>query len=395
MIKAVLFDLDNTLITNPDEAFIARYLSLIDSFFVQEAGVDNVSHTLINCVRSFSNLTKKREIITNLQWIIAQLEKTHTIHSHQINQLYQQFIDTQYLELKTFITPRKLANQIIETLKSQSIILAIATNPLYPQKEILKRMAWGDLVPPSEFAFITHAENMHYAKPNPAYYAELVARVGVEPDEALMIGDSITNDIEPARRAGLQTFYIDNQQKSPLDELWSFIQEHHWYTKTPASTLTPQLVIDGLTGNLGAIYGLVTTTHPNMWHLHPDSQEWSIAQIITHLYESEKEIQRPRLQQIASSVNPFIASPAPQGLSLKPHSQNVLETLEKLTSERNITIELLTSWLQSSPSFWERSARHSIFGLTTLLEMAYFTTQHDRLHINQLCHTIGQCQENL
>jgi hypothetical protein len=56
---------------------------------------------------------------------------------------------------------------------------------------------------------------------------------------------------------------------------------------------------------------------------------------------------------------------------------------------RRETLQLVATFTDVD---WQRPARHSIFGLTTLLEMAYFTAQHDRLHLNQLCQTIGRCE---
>ena len=57
---------------------------------------------------------------------------------------------------------------------------------------------------------------------------------------------------------------------------------------------------------------------------------------------------------------------------------------------RERTIALLAGL---RPDQWNRPARHSIFGLTNLLEMAHFTAQHDRLHITQLCQTLGKCAD--
>jgi hypothetical protein len=62
--------------------------------------------------------------------------------------------------------------------------------------------------------------------------------------------------------------------------------------------------------------------------------------------------------------------------------------VQRFATEREQTIALLTGLTDAQ---WGRPARHSVFGPTTLLEMAAFTARHDRLHINQLCQTLGKC----
>ncbi|HML24865.1 MAG TPA: DinB family protein, partial [Aggregatilinea sp.] len=57
-------------------------------------------------------------------------------------------------------------------------------------------------------------------------------------------------------------------------------------------------------------------------------------------------------------------------------------------AERQITLDFLAALPADA---WDRPARHSIFGPTTLLEMANFTAQHDRLHLTQLCQTVQKC----
>ena len=62
---------------------------------------------------------------------------------------------------------------------------------------------------------------------------------------------------------------------------------------------------------------------------------------------------------------------------------------EIFAEERQQTVAFLNDL---PPEAWTRPARHSIFGPTTLLEMANFTATHDRLHIQQICQTLGRCE---
>jgi HAD superfamily hydrolase (TIGR01509 family) len=46
-------------------------------------------------------------------------------------------------------------------------------------------------------------------KPSPEAFLHVLARLGVAPHEAAMVGDSLDFDIEPARRLGMRTVWVD------------------------------------------------------------------------------------------------------------------------------------------------------------------------------------------
>ena len=63
-------------------------------------------------------------------------------------------------------------------------------------------------------------------KPDPGHILQLVARMGGDPDRAVMVGDSI-HDVDAAQRAGLPAVLVS----------WG-------YTATPASELGAEAVIE-------------------------------------------------------------------------------------------------------------------------------------------------------
>jgi hypothetical protein len=144
-------------------------------------------------------------------------------------------------------------------------------------------------------------------------------------------------------------------------------------------------------GNIGALFGVIAPAQPHFWQQHPDPQEWSPIQIVCHLVESEIKVQRPRQERILAEENPFlpITQPPLSARDAVPCGDEGYSVAERFMKERMTTL----NWLrQLAPDDWMRRARHSTFGPTTLLEMAQFTAQHDRLHISQLCQTLGQCR---
>ncbi|MCY3976516.1 MAG: HAD-IA family hydrolase [Chloroflexi bacterium] len=387
MIKAVLLDLDNTLLHNPDREWVAAFRQQWDRHFDTCYGIENASSALRNAIDGLNSEAPAYN--TNAATILDALAVEMSLERERISASIASFYQESYRSLQSVTSPVILAAELVETLLAQNLLVAIATNPLFPESATRERIAWaglGEFL--TEFAFITNSENMHFAKPSPAYFAETVARVGVEPDETLVIGDSKRNDIDPARAIGIHTWQVN--ASDGLRPIHKRVREASWEQDFLPQPPQPGALSPQLKGNIAALYGLLAEVKPNQWRQRPDPDEWSIMQILCHLWQSEESVHRARLQTILHHADPFIAAPPPPGPDIPPCHENGYEVLYCFQQEREVTIDLLSSL---KPMQWGRPARHSIFGLTDLLEMAHFTAQHDRLHITQLCQTLGKCAE--
>lgn len=396
MIKAVLLDLDNTLLVNTDDQFVPAYIRRLDAFF-QQYWHQSVS-AIIRGVSKYSPGIPELENTYHDRLLAAVAEAMSQPHS-VVAETMAAFYTDAYPDLRDCTTPIEIAAEVLQYLLISDCAVVIATNPLYPDEAIRQRLKWAGL--PAEFdqyALVTTAENMHFTKAEPAYYAEIVARVGIEPDEALMVGDRLDTDIEHARSIGLNTFHITasghangSQSSGTLAQFYDHLLHDDWREAYPPQPLRPAMIEPELLGNVAAMFSMLKNIPPRYWEQHPIPNEWSILQIICHLLESEHAVQLPRLQRILAEDNPFLRSPQPPPGPTEAQAcdQSGLRAARRWAEKRHETI----LWLrQLSAEDWRRPARHSIFGLTTLLEMAHFTAQHDRLHLNQLCQTLGRCE---
>lgn len=377
MIKAILLDLDNTLLENPDMQFAQTMLAAFDQYFAA-ADVADASQSLRRAIKAMSGGQKGDK--SNRDLLISMLgrDKEH------IEAVFNRFYAEVYPSMSDCIKAVGGANELIVALKAMGLELAIATNPIYPETAVKQRMKWANL-PLDEglYSLITSADNMHFAKPDMAYYAEILGRLGVEPDEAVMIGDSQRNDIIPASSLGIHSVSVD---EIPLAHFLEYVQLLK--NDLPVLTLKAAMIEPQLRGNIGALFGMLANVKDNFWHQRPDPKEWSIVQILCHLRDSENTVERPRLERILQENNPFITQPKPPGPDIEVCAEEGYSIAYEFMETRQRTIEFIGAF---SSEDWKRPARHSIFGLTTMLEMAYFTSQHDRLHLKQLCQTIGRC----
>lgn len=385
MIKAVLLDLDNTLLHNPDRQFAIAFLEAFDAHFRREFAIEHVSHTFRQGIQQLSQ--HRDGVVTNSDLMINLISDITQATTEHIQNYLSLFYETAYLELQSYTAQVETARELVMTLLGQDISVAIATNPIYPRSAVYKRLEWAGLREFRDaFAFVSHSDNMHFAKPHPGYYAEVIARIGVEPDEALMVGDSIRNDIAPAQQMGIHTVHVNDPDI--LKKINERVQNIDWTSQYSNNPLTSAMIFPQYKGNIGALFGLLAEVEDGQWDQHPDPHEWSILQILSHLQISEHDVQRPRLQKILEIDNPFLTAPPPPGPNIPVCHSDGMHIANQFRLERMQTVELLVPVTLEQ---WQRPARHSIFGMTTLLEMAHFTAQHDRLHINQLCQTLGNC----
>lgn len=387
MIKAVLLDLDNTLLHNPDRQWVQTFRRGWDRHFQLRFGITYASDALRSAIGRLNQGSDTCR--SNADSMRDELCRKMSLSRDEMSRALDEFYAGPYHRFRETTAPIAGAVALVEELLNQNLLVAIATNPLFPESATLARITWaglGDYI--NEFAFVTNSENMRFAKPCPAYFAETVARVGVEPDEALVVGDSLSNDIEPAVSLGIHAWQIG--ETSGLGAVLNRVRRPYWKTDFQPAEMTPATLPVQFEGNLAALCGLLAEVKDHQWLQRPDPAEWSILQILCHLWRAETEVHQQRLRTILDEDNPFIPSLPPPGPDIPECHDDGMEVFERFRAQRQQTMATLA---ELGSDDWQRPARHSIFGLTNLLEMAYFTAQHDRLHITQLCQTLGKCAD--
>lgn len=120
---------------------------------------------------------------------------------------------------------------ILEELRKRGVLLSAISNTGYAQapvmREVLKELGIHDLF--HSFAF---SGEVGKAKPSQDIFTAAYAPLGVEPHEALHVGDSLAADYEGARASGAKALLFDPKKKhgdrpdsiASLDEVLNHIQ---------------------------------------------------------------------------------------------------------------------------------------------------------------------------
>jgi len=213
MIEAVLLDLDNTLIHNPDHQFALAFMQCIDEHFQKYLGVKDISSGFRKGIKALSSQIHRN---TNTKVMIETLVDETQLSLGKIQETYQSFYVESYPTLQHHVSPVAKATNLIEYLFEHDMSLIIATNPLYPTIAIQQRLVWAGLEKYLDnFTLVTSSDNMHTCKPNIGYYSEILDRIKLPAKQCLMIGDSLRNDIKPAKQLSMQTYHIADTSDLP------------------------------------------------------------------------------------------------------------------------------------------------------------------------------------
>jgi len=220
-LKALLLDLDDTLIGNPMNTFIPAYFKALESFVADTVPPDRFIAELLAATRAMDRNDGTGS--TNEEIFAAVFYPALGVPREELEPLLDRFYREAFPSLEPLITPRPAAPEIVGWAGRQGLQVVIATNPLFPRTAIEQRMAWGG-VGVDRFAYdlVTAYENCHATKSKPDYYREILQRLGRKPEECVMVGDNWDWDIANAARAGIGGFWItaaDSRSDSPEVEV--------------------------------------------------------------------------------------------------------------------------------------------------------------------------------
>ncbi len=206
-IKAVLFDLDGTLLPLDQDVFIKNYFKgLIGALLPLGRDPRELESAVWNGTYAMVKNDGKKN---NEAAFFDHLASVYPVDIELFRALAEHYYATDYQKLITLTSPTPLAKEAVSYARNSGRKVVLATNPLFPEIAQHTRIRFAGLSP-EDFDFVTTYESDSFAKPNPQYYLSICARLGVSPEECLMVGNDESEDMHAASSVGMHCYLIDD-----------------------------------------------------------------------------------------------------------------------------------------------------------------------------------------
>lgn len=392
MSLTLLLDLDDTLLDTNLDAFVPAYFQALSKHLANHTPPDAMLRALIAGVNLMSESEDPTHTLDEIFYsdFIGKLG----LSKHEIMQVIEEFYDDVFPLLARHTRQRPDAVPFIEWALSCGYRLAIATDPLFPRKATYHRLRWAGFEP-ERFELVSTMEHFHFTKTQPAYYAEVLGRLGWPEGPSLVVGNDVTRDLIPAHRLGLKTFLIDGESGSgpgfeagrgKLGDL------RPWLESIDLSTLEPsfksrEAVLAIMASTPAVLRSLSASLTEDEWRHGPTEDDWAMNEIVCHLRDTEREIHQMQLNLMIEKEGAFIPRPD-SGVWASEREYLNIDGKSALTEFALARIDNIKVLRGLDEEVWARSARHAIFGPTYFLEVIGFMADHDRLHVQQAWKTL-------
>ena len=217
-IEAIFFDLDGTLLPMDQSYFIKKYFQGLAAF---GAGLG------IDPKKLVEGTLAGTEVMINNDGTRTNKEAFWDTYFSYVGEKDEQLpskIDGFYIDgfkaLKEHTSSNPLAATMVSLAHMNDRKVVLATNPVFPMAAQLERISWLGLSA-LDFDYITSYDNSTFCKPNPQYYLEICEKIGVRPENCIMLGNDESDDMKGASQAGMRCFLITDHRIMSNNFVWT------------------------------------------------------------------------------------------------------------------------------------------------------------------------------
>lgn len=204
MIKNIFFDMDGTLLPMDTDKFTKLYFQAICKVgAAQGVSGEKLMRSIWTGTEAMVKNTGER---SNEEVFWGCFESIIGEGASAMKPVFDKFYEEGFAEAKggTWVNPK--VREALDKIHALGLRTVLATNPIFPMTAQKQRITWAGGCA-DEFEWVTAYENSHFCKPNPAYYQEILDRLGMKAEETLMVGNDAVEDTAAAK-LGMKVFLI-------------------------------------------------------------------------------------------------------------------------------------------------------------------------------------------
>lgn len=203
-ITTVLFDLDGTLLPMDQDVFVKTYFGLLAKRLAPFGyePTELIKAIWAGTMAMIKNTGEK----TNEEVFWDDFASRYGDEARKDLPEFDAFYREDFDKVREVCGFNPESKNVVGILKENGIRVALATNPIFPAIATKKRIAWAGLVP-EDFELYTTYENSNYCKPSLEYYKEIINKLGVNPEECIMVGNDVGDDMV-AEKLGMKVFLL-------------------------------------------------------------------------------------------------------------------------------------------------------------------------------------------
>ena len=224
--RAILFDLDGTLLDVDTAAFMQRYFKAIRALETPGWDGDLLDAIALGTEEMFGRHPDR----TNAEVFWERFVQITGRSEEDWLPVFEGFYRDRFPDLQEGAGPAPGALRAFSTARAKGLAVAVATNPMFPREAIDHRLAWAGLGDLPDEVLVTSYETSTACKPWPEYFAQIAGRLGVAPADCLMVGDDASMDLG-SRGAGMKSWLLyepppgrTTDYVGSLDQLADFLE---------------------------------------------------------------------------------------------------------------------------------------------------------------------------
>ncbi len=203
-ITTVLFDLDGTLLPMDQDKFVECYFKLLA---VKTAPYGYEPKKLVSAIwQGTAAMVKNGGTKSNEDVFWDEFASIYGREKLCDRSLFDEFYANEFQNAASSCGFNPKAKESVDKIKEMGLRTILATNPIFPKTATESRIRWAGLEP-SDFEFFTTYENSIHSKPNPLYYADILKKASLSPEECLMVGNDVSEDMS-AQTLGINVFLL-------------------------------------------------------------------------------------------------------------------------------------------------------------------------------------------